>query len=102
MLTGEAYSEYTDCSGGNLVNMMTKQHDRELMTLYGLEDCYDKLPPLKYSAEICGHVTREASEKHCYRKERQLQLECLTLNACGISSGLPDEEQHVYDCRNME
>ena len=63
MLTGEAYSEYTDCSGGNLVNMVTGEHDRELMALYGLEDCYEKLPPLRHSADLCGHVTKEASEK---------------------------------------
>ena len=93
MLTGEAYSEYTDCSGGNLVNMITKQHDRELMTLYGLEDCYDKLPPLKYSAEICGHVTREASEKTLLPEGTPVAAGMFDVNACGIASGLSDEEQ---------
>ncbi len=52
MLTGEAYSEYTDCSGSNLVNLTTKQHDKDLMKLFDLEECYDKLPPLKYSADM--------------------------------------------------
>ena len=70
MLTGEAYSEYTDCSGGNLVNMITKQHDRELMTLYGLEDCYDKLP-----------------------EGTPVAAGMFDVNACGIASGLSDEEQ---------
>lgn len=93
MLTGEAYSEYTDCSGGNLVNMVTKQHDRELMALYDLEDCYEKLPPLKYSAEICGHVTKAASEKTLLPEGTPVAAGMFDVNACGIASGLSDEEQ---------
>ena len=91
-LTGEAYSEYTDCSGGNLVNMVTKQHDRELMALYGLEDCYDKLPPLKYSADICGYVTKEASEKTLLPEGTPVAAGMFDVNACGIASGLCGEE----------
>ena len=41
-MTGEAHTEMTDCSGSNLVNLTTGQHDKELMELFGLEDCYDK------------------------------------------------------------
>lgn len=92
-LTGEAYSEYTDCSGGNLVNMVTKQHDRELMALYGLENCYEKLPPLKYSAEICGHVTKEASEKTLLPEGTPVAAGMFDVNACGIASGLSGEEE---------
>lgn len=93
MLTGEAYSEYTDCSGGNLVNLVTGQHDRELMALYGLEDCYEKLPPLKNSAEVCGHVTKEASEKTRLPEGIPVAAGMFDVNACGIASGLSDEEQ---------
>lgn len=75
------------------MNMVTKQHDRELMALYGLEDCYDKLPPLKYSAEICGHVTREASEQTLLPEGTPVAAGMFDVNACGIASGLSDEEQ---------
>ncbi len=92
-LTGEAYSEYTDCSGGNLVNMITGQHDRELMELYGLEDCYEKLPPLRHSAEICGYITKEASEKTLLPQGIPVAAGMFDVNACGIASGLCDEEQ---------
>lgn len=92
-LTGEAYSEYTDCSGGNLVNMVTKQHDRELMALYGLEDCYDKLPPLKYSADICGYVTKEASEETGIPEGTPVAAGMFDVNACGIASGLSNEDE---------
>ena len=92
-LTGEAYSEYTDCSGSNLVNLTTKQHDRELMKLFGLEECYEKLPPLRYSADICGYVTKEASEKTLLPEGSPVAAGMFDVNACGIASGLSDEKQ---------
>ena len=93
MLTGEAYSEYTDCSGSNMVNLTTKQHDRELMRLFGIEECYDKLPPLRYSADICGYVTKEASEKTLLPEGTPVAAGMFDVNACGIASGLCDENQ---------
>ncbi|MDO4632452.1 MAG: FGGY-family carbohydrate kinase [Eubacteriales bacterium] len=92
-MTGEAYSEYTDCSGSNLVNLTTKQHDRELMKLFDLEECYDKLPPLRYAADICGHVTKEASELTGLPEGIPVAAGMFDVNACGIASGLCDEEQ---------
>ena len=44
-ITGEAYAEYSDSTGGNLVNLKTGAYDRELLALFGLEDLYEKLPP---------------------------------------------------------
>lgn len=93
MLTGEAYSEYTDCSGSNLVNLTTKKHDKDLMKLFDLEECYDKLPPLRYSADICGHITRESSEKTALPEGIPVAAGMFDVNACGIASGLSDEEQ---------
>lgn len=93
MLTGEAYSEYTDCSGGNLVNMVTKQYDKELMKIFGLEECYDKLPPLRHSEEICGYITKEASERTLLPEGIPVAAGMFDVNACGIASGLSDEEQ---------
>ena len=36
MLTGEAYAEYTDFTGANLVNLNTGEYDRELLELFGI------------------------------------------------------------------
>ncbi|WP_099467334.1 FGGY-family carbohydrate kinase [Konateibacter massiliensis] len=93
MLTGEAYSEYTDCSGSNLVNFTTKQHDKELMRLFGIEECYDKLPPLRNSFDICGHITKAASEKTLLPEGIPVAAGMFDVNACGIASGLSDEEK---------
>lgn len=93
MLTGEAFSEYTDCSGANMVNLTTKQHDRELMRLFGIEECYEKLPPLRHSADLCGYVTKEASKKTMIPEGTPVAAGMFDVNACGIASGLCDENQ---------
>lgn len=93
MLTGEAYSEYTDCSGSNMVNLKSKQHDKELMKLFGLEECYDKLPPLRYSSDVCGHITESASKKTLLPEGIPVAAGMFDVNACGIASGLSDENQ---------
>ena len=93
MLTGEAYAEYTDSSGGNLVNLNTKQYDRELLACFGLEEVYDKLPPLRYSADVCGYVTKEAAEKTGLPEGIPAAAGMFDVDACGIASGLTDESQ---------
>ena len=93
MLTGEAYAEYTDFSGANLVNLTTQAYDRGLLGYFGLEEIYDKLPPLKYSSDICGHVTKEAADLTLLPEGIPVAAGMFDVNACGIASGLSDEEQ---------
>ena len=93
MLTGEAFAEYTDFTGANLVNLHTKQYDREHLALFGLEDIFEKLPPLRYAADVCGYVTKEASEKTLLPEGTPVAAGMFDVDACGIASGLCDEEQ---------
>lgn len=93
MLTGEAYAEYTDFSGANLVNMNTKQYDKELLSYFGLEDIMDKLPELKYSADICGYITKEISYQTGIREGIPVAAGMFDVDACGIAVGLVDEQQ---------
>lgn len=87
-ITGEAYGEYTDFSGANLINLYTKSYDYELMKLFNLEEIYDKLPPLKYAADICGYVTKQASEETGLPEGCPVAAGMFDINACGIASGL--------------
>lgn len=91
-MTGEAYAEYTDFSGSNLINLHTGSYDKDLLVLFGLEALFDKLPPLKYSAEICGHVTKAVSESTLLPEGCPVAAGMFDINACGISSGLLHEE----------
>lgn len=91
-LTGNAHAEYTCASGANLVNLYTKEYDKELFDLFGLEMIYDKLPPLKYSADICGYVTKEVSALTSLPEGIPVAAGMFDVDACGIASGLVDEE----------
>lgn len=92
-MTGEACAEYTDFSGGNLVNLTTGEYDRELLACLGLESVYEKLPPLRHAAEFCGRVTREAAELTLLPEGTPVAAGMFDVNACGIASGLSDEEK---------
>ncbi|MCD8050365.1 MAG: carbohydrate kinase [Clostridiales bacterium] len=92
-LTGEAYAEYTDFSGGNLVNLTTKTYDPELLALFGLEMCMDKLPPLRYPADICGYITEEAARETGLPVGIPCAAGMFDVNACGIASGLSSPKE---------
>lgn len=92
-MTGEAYAEMSDFSGGNLVNLVTGTYDRELMELFGIGEVYDMLPPLKNAADICGYVTKEASELTLLPEGTPVSAGMFDVNACGIASGLSNEDK---------
>ena len=92
-LTGEAFAEYSDFTGSNLVNLTTGMYDKEHLGLFGLEDVYPKLPPLKNAADICGYITKEASERTLLPEGIPVAAGMFDVDACGIASGLSDESQ---------
>lgn len=92
-MTGEAYAEYTDFSGGNLINMETGAYDRELLALFGIEEVYDKLPPLKHSFDVCGYVTKEVAKLTGLKAGTPVMAGMFDVNACGLGSGLINEEE---------
>lgn len=92
-MSGEAFAEYTDFSGGNLVNLHTGTYDRELLSGLGLSMIYEKLPPLRHAADICGYVTKEAAELTLIPEGTPVAAGMFDVNACGIASGLSDEEK---------
>ena len=63
------------------------------MGLFGLEEIYDKLPPLRYAADICGYVTKEAARQTNLPAGIPVAAGMFDVDACGIASGLCDEEQ---------
>jgi L-xylulokinase len=61
-LTGEISTDYSDMSGSSLMDVRGRCYSRDLLALYGLDEIYDALPPLKQSFEVAGQVTRAAAE----------------------------------------
>ncbi|CUX29673.1 FGGY-family carbohydrate kinase [Clostridium sp. C105KSO13] len=61
-LTREAYSEATDISGSGLMDVRSAQFDKTILEELGIQETYDTLPPLRYSCDLCGKVTKEAAK----------------------------------------
>lgn len=62
-LTGEVAGEVTDASSGCLVNLNTRNYERELFRILDIEDCFEKMPPVLESTQISGYVTKEAAKQ---------------------------------------
>ena len=92
-LTGEAYAEITDMSGTSMMNVRDVMYDRELLQAYGIEAYEDLLPPLKYSAEICGYVTKETAEKTGLKEGTPVAGGLFDIDACGIATGMTTDEK---------
>ena len=91
-LTGEARAEMTDYSGANLLNLYTREYDKDLLNLFGLEEIFDALPPLCRATEVCGHVTEEASALCGLLPGTPVIGGMFDIDACALAVGVTDEE----------
>lgn len=92
-LTGEAYAEITDLSGTNLMNGRDGNIDEALLGEFGLKSIFEKLPPIKYSADICGYVTPEVAEITGLKAGTPVAGGLFDIDACAIATGITDEEK---------
>lgn len=90
-LTGVANSETTDCSGSNLMNLHEKKHDRALLELMGIGEMFDRLPPLKLSADLCGVVSPEAARETGLAAGTPVAGGMFDIDACAVAAGVTDE-----------
>ncbi|MCR2044494.1 FGGY-family carbohydrate kinase [Anaerosalibacter massiliensis] len=92
-LTNEAYAEITDMSGTNLMNVKDVKYDEKLLSEFGIEEIMDKLPPLKYSSEICGYITSEAAKETGLMEGTPVAGGLFDIDASAIATGLTEEEK---------
>jgi len=92
-LTGKAFAEITDYSGSNLMNIKDICFDRELLKEYGLEDLFDALPPIKYSTDFCGGVSKQASEETGLKEGTALAGGMFDIDACAIAMDITNDEK---------
>jgi len=92
-LTGEAFAEQTDMSGTSLLNVRTGHYDAELLGAFGLSEWRDKLPPVRLSTDICGHVTTAAAALTGLTPGTPVAGGLFDIDACALSSALLDEHQ---------
>lgn len=92
-LTGQAFAEVTDYSGSNLMNIRDVCFDRDLLKEYGLENLYNALPPLKYSTDFCGGVSRKAGEETGLTEGTPLAGGMFDIDACAIAMDIISDEK---------
>lgn len=92
-LTGEAGADITAASGCNVINMSTGRYDPEILALFGIDDAFEKLPPLKRPTEVCGTVTRLAEMETGLKAGTPVSAGMFDIDACGIAAGLSDESK---------
>ncbi len=92
-LTGEAYSEATDISGSGLMDVKNARFDRGLLEALGIGEVFEMLPPLRYSSEVCGHLTPEAAAQTGLPAGLPIAGGMFDVDACGIALGLTSPEE---------
>jgi L-xylulokinase len=92
-LTGEAYAELTDISGSNLLNLETRQYDKELLAMYGLEAVWDALPPLKRSFDTCGRITEETAKLTGLHTGTIVAGGMFDIDACAIAMDITADDK---------
>ena len=60
-LTREAYTEPKDISGSGLMDVKNARFDRDILEKLGIGEAYDMLPSIRYSYDLCGTISEEAS-----------------------------------------
>lgn len=91
MLTGEAHAEITDYSGSGLLNIRDRYFDEALLAAYGLDDVYEKLPPLVLSTERCGKISSCAAQATGLLEGTPVAGGMFDIDACAVASGVIDE-----------
>jgi len=91
-LTGNPFAEITDYSGTNMMNVKTREYDKEILKIFNLEEIYDLLPPLCGSTEFCGGVTKEASALTGLQEGTPVYGGLFDIDASAMGTGITSSE----------
>ena len=91
-LTGEAFAEVTDYSGMSLMNLADTAFDREVMHDFGVAEMADKLPPLRYSTDVCGAITAETAALTGLKAGTPVAAGMFDIDACAVAMDVTDEK----------
>lgn len=92
-LTGEAYSEATDISGSGLMDVKNARFDKEILEKLGIGEMYDALAPVKYSSDLCGTITEEASALTGLPVGTPVAGGMFDIDACAVAVDLTNPER---------
>lgn len=92
-MTGEAYSEITDISGSGLMDVKNCTFDQKMLESFGIGEIYERIPPLRYSYDICGKLSKEAAAQTGLLEGTIVAGGMFDIDACAIAAGIISEEE---------
>lgn len=92
-LTDEAYCEATDISGSGLMDVKNARFDKEILKKLGIEEVYDKLAPIRYSYNLCGKITKEASELTGLLQGTPVAGGMFDIDACAVAADVTSTDE---------
>jgi L-xylulokinase len=92
-LSGEANIEATAGSGSALMNVRDASYDRAMLAAFGVEEAFDMLPPLRYSADLCGKVTAAAAAETGLAEGTPVSGGLFDIDGCAIAMSILKSEQ---------
>ncbi len=92
-LTDEAYCEATDISGSGLMDVKNARFDKEILKKLRIEEVYDKLAPIRYSYDLCGKITKEASELTGLLQGTPVAGGMFDIDACAVAADVTSTDE---------
>jgi L-xylulokinase len=90
-LTGDAFLEYSDASGSGLINTRDRKIDEGMLDIAGLGFLAEKMPPLRYATDLCGHISAAAAAETGLKAGTPVAAGCYDIDSAGLATGLTDE-----------
>lgn len=91
-LTGEVFSDYTDASGNGLLDLTTKNYEKKLFTLFGIEEMWERFPELRGSYDPCGEITHEVEMLTGLKKGTPVFGGLFDIDACALATQVLNEK----------
>lgn len=90
-LTGVANLEYTDSSGGGIINTRERRIDTDMLDDAGISDVAGLFPPLVNATDNCGGVTKAAAMETGLLEGTPVAAGCYDIDTAALATGVLDE-----------
>jgi L-xylulokinase len=86
-LTGEALTDPTDSSGGGLIDVRTGAYSTLALSMLGVPELVDRLPPVSAPGQVAGRVDARASAQTRLRVGTPVAGSMMDVAACVLGAG---------------
>lgn len=94
-LTGEAFTDPSDASGGGLMNLQRRDYSAEAFALLGHSELLAKLPPILPSSGVAGRVSAAASAETGLPEGLPVAGSMMDVASCALGAGVTARDRMV-------